>query len=230
MNYETTKTVESEALPGVKFTIKVMGDAARARAELDTADARTRQRELQVDWEMAQEERLSILPADPDNPVPETVDAENLAAAEIEAWKVYNERESARILALQPLERARYRKLVAQQSYINEMFLNVHAAMVVPPWLKAGLISIENLTVAGKPIKTEALTESAPRPLINEIYQAILKEARMTQVDQKNSQSPSSLPAVGDGATNSSTAQPANGKDGTRSESANATSPVTTPA
>lgn len=73
----------------------------------------------------------------------------------------------------------------------------VGMAMVVelyPAYLRAGLISISDYEIAGKPATVETLLSDGEDALLDEIYAACVANGGLTGEQEKNSQSPGTSP------------------------------------
>jgi hypothetical protein len=75
-----------------------------------------------------------------------------------------------------------------------------------PAVLRWGLASIEGLAIDGAPATVESLLDGGPPELVEEISKEITRVMRLSAVEAKNSESPTTSGAVADGATNDSTA------------------------
>ncbi len=66
-----------------------------------------------------------------------------------------------------------------------------------PAYLRAGLLSISGYDIAGKPATVETLLSDGEDALLDEVYAACVANGGLTADQEKNSQSPSTLPEVG---------------------------------
>jgi len=208
MNYPTKKTVKSSVVPGVSFTVKILGEAPRARVEMEVAGARSKQRDLTYEYMGLQEKLDAILP-------PEPVDEQALKT-DPKAYAIeLGKRDEERVKALEPAQRRELLHHRASQNALNEQHYAIFASGIRPAWLKAGVISIAGCDVDGKPRTVDQLIEYGPDALALEIFNEIHEEARLPEAEAKNSQSPSSSDAVEDGTTKTTTAPSASQKAGT---------------
>lgn len=192
MKYESKKTITSVVEPGVTFTIKMLGAAARAKLELATSEARSHNRDIAIEWNEINSEMLEILPV---AEYPGMSDDEITAA------------EKAREDALTPEQRNRYNRLLAKRLFLNDEYRKVEVAELAPEWIRAGLLKLEGIEGAsGKLMTTDELIDFGPQELMQEIYGEIYKSTNLSADRAKNSQSPSTLAAVVDGATTTTTA------------------------
>ena len=63
-------------------------------------------------------------------------------------------------------------------------------SVVVPAFIRAGMISVDGLEIDGAPATVEALIESGPANLVSEIYEACVRASGLNQEESKNSPSP----------------------------------------
>ncbi len=66
-----------------------------------------------------------------------------------------------------------------------------------PSYLRAGLISISDYDIAGKPATIETLLSDGEDALLDEIYAACVANGGLTAEQEKNSQSPGTSPEAG---------------------------------
>jgi hypothetical protein len=215
MEFSTSTEHQSKAFPdGVTFSIRRMGISKRTEVELATADLRARQRELQRDlaplYELDKAEydqlrdlhqQLLAAKAEDSPPILDAIDAVR------------------KQLALKPhaLEREKL-----------EEAARIADRQIEPAWVRAGLISIEGITVNGKPLDSDVLCEYGPRELFAEVFAAVWAEAYLSGTDSKNLPSPITSGQKVDGPISSSIAPSveAPAAPGTESETAAATSQI----
>ncbi len=92
-----------------------------------------------------------------------------------------------------------YRRLDAEYSIL-------HQTRIVPAYIRAGLVSIEGLTVEGAAADTEAILRAAPDALLDEIFAACVAASDLTEEQRKNWQSPGTSAAPEAGQASSTTA------------------------
>lgn len=66
-----------------------------------------------------------------------------------------------------------------------------------PAYVRAGLLSISGYEIAGKPATIDSLLSDGEDALLDEIYAACVANGGLTAEQEKNLQSPSTLPEVG---------------------------------
>lgn len=214
MNFSISSTHESKAFPGVTFEIRRMGISKRTEVELATAGLRAKQRETQRDLaplyevDKAEYDRLRDL------------HQQLLAAKADEAKPILDGIEAVR------------KELAAKSHNLDRERLEeasrIADRQIESPWVKAGLISIEGVTVKGQPLTVDQLVEYGPRELFAEAFQAVWEEAYLSGADSKNSPSPTTSGVKADGPSESSTAPSAEAPPAvdTKPETVPATSPA----
>jgi hypothetical protein len=95
-----------------------------------------------------------------------------------------------------------------------------------PAWIRWGVSALDNFEIDGEKASIEMAIESGPTELLEEMFLAILGEAGLKPVEEKNLEAPSTSDGPVDGKTNDSTAPPATPPDGGKT----ATVPSITPA
>lgn len=89
-----------------------------------------------------------------------------------------------------------------------------------PAYIRAGMISIEGFEVEGKAGGVEDVLEHAPDELIAEIYLACIRASGLTEIQQGNSQSPSTSTDQEGGGETSTTAKSADTRATTKTATA----------
>jgi hypothetical protein len=97
---------------------------------------------------------------------------------------------------------------------------DIWAADVVPAWIRALLISVQGLTIDGKPATVESFIEDGPAALYAEVARHITNEAGLTKRELGESEPPSTSSAQADGRMNDSSATPAGAAATSTSETA----------
>lgn len=69
--------------------------------------------------------------------------------------------------------------------------------IIKPAYIRAGLLSVEGLTIDGQPVKPEDLIESGQDDFLDEVYEACVTASGLSAEQEKNSQSPGTLDAAG---------------------------------
>lgn len=185
MELSETITKQSETQPGVSFTIKHIGLARRTRMELSTTKFRDQRRELFIinkelfEWRSAALKEYTAAKKALDEA---TDESRSSAQTALESCAI----------ALQPADKE------AAVDAMNEA-LKLIDRQIEMAWIQDSLVSIDGLTVAGKPITTEQLLDMGPQALTDEISKAISNEAYLSADEAKNSQRPSTSPAAVDG-------------------------------
>lgn len=82
----------------------------------------------------------------------------------------------------------------------------LHQTRIVPAYIRAGLVSVDGLTVDGSDADTAAVLASAPDALLDEIFGACVAASDLSEAQRKNWQSPGSSDAPEAGQTSSTTA------------------------
>ena len=95
-----------------------------------------------------------------------------------------------------------------------------------PAYLKWGLHAIDGLTIDGAPASVESIYAEGPPELVAEILGAIRLNMGLSEVEEKNSQSPITSEAAEDGRMNDTTAENAGSGDTTQLETVPSTSPL----
>ncbi len=172
MEFSPTITVESQKFPGVKFTVHRMGISRRTEIEFKTADMRAKQREIQqalgplFKADEAEDEKIRAI---------------------IERAEAAPAPESAAILdEIKPIEEALAAKTHSLERNRLEEQSRIAQRQIEPVWVKAGLVSLDGITVAGQAMTADQLCDFGPRELFAEIYQAVFNEAYLSQAELKN--------------------------------------------
>ncbi len=214
MKFELQTSHESKCIAGVSFTIHRIGEMRRAQIELKCADAKSKQRDLSLEWRELSDEIESLYQPAP--PIPA-----NLSADELEALAIA-ERERFKSLPL--ADRKRISRLQLKITALDDQFSLLGKSEIEPVWIRGGLISIAGIDVGGKPLTTEQLIENGPRELATEVFTTIYREAYLSETDAKNSQPLSTSGAPEGGQMNPIIAPSVNGTEIMSSEIAVATS------
>lgn len=190
MNITTELQETSRLYPDVSFRIRRLSMPQRTLIDMETLALRQRQREIQLDYpaftdaERDLREQLALayrklraLPADQAQPAIDEIEeiGKALRAAAPEG--------AERARALLDLEF----ELVSQQ--------------MKPYFVRAALTAIAGLTVDGQPIEPGDFVEAAPPDLVDEVFQSIEAQMRLSADQAKNSPSPSTSGAVAEAPT-----------------------------
>jgi hypothetical protein len=92
-----------------------------------------------------------------------------------------------------------YRKLDAEYAML-------HQTRIIPAYIRAGLVSVEGLTMDGAAADTAAILRAAPDAFLDEIFAACFAASDLSEAQRKNSQSPGSSDAPEAGQTSNMTA------------------------
>jgi len=176
MNFRSTEVHESDAVEGVRFTVRVLNVIQRARRDAEIADQRLEFTRLLEEYRaLGDEERNS--PAG--------------------------------------------RRLDYLSGLIADQYLK-------PASIRAGLVSIEGLSVDGEPVTdADGLIERGPDALIEEVWLACEAASGLSEEQRKNSSSPGTSAGREDGGSGNLNAPNADGAGSTGSETAGGTSPAT---
>ena len=194
MNIKPTFTQESQACPGVRFTMRVLNQITRAERDAELVEARSNIAEL-----AAQMQRLP----DPDEPI------RRIDAAANSECREQTPEEQAQIQAIEARPETVSQR-VARNKLDHRIGLTITRDLK-PAYIRASLISIEGFEVEGKPaVKPwDTLIRNAPDELIDELYVVANLNSGLTTDQEKNLQSPSPSPEVEDGGTSNMTASSA---------------------
>lgn len=196
MLYRSKVTRDSEVMPGVRFTVRVLNQIQRARRDSEIVSARIRVSEIAA--------KLNRLP-DPDR---EILDIRGKATLE-DREPTGPERESiAAIEARHGVDEAR----IERARLDHEMACIINTELK-PAHIRAALIGIEGLEIEGETLAApwDALFAEGPADLIDEIYHASVTASGLTVDQSKNSSSPSPSDKQAGGGETISTATPADG-------------------
>ena len=171
LNIETTFTQDSQACPGVRFTMSVLNQYQRALRDSKLVDARVRMSELAA--------KLLALP-DPD-----------ADAGAIRARCKTEDRQAT------PEEQATLDKNAIDPDValrrIERHALDHRVGLLIntelkPAYVRASLLSVEGLQVSGQDPKApwDSLIEHAPDGLIDELYVAASLNSGLTEAQEKN--------------------------------------------
>ncbi len=94
-----------------------------------------------------------------------------------------------------------------------------------PALLRWGILSIEGLTIGGKPAGVDELIAKGPEPLVWELVSKIELATKLSDDDLKNSSLPSIFSGREDGNENSTTATSAENQSSTSPETAESPRP-----
>jgi hypothetical protein len=251
MPYAATITRDSNAVPGVKFTLHRMGFARRTDLDFQTLKFRQRLRELEADspprseQEKLLNEQLSIA-IQKSKALQFAQGEETEAAARAEAKlqmppDEFAERVAAHAAALEDvvslsgdLEASIPSATKAKRMVLNEEYVQIEAR-IQAAWVRAGLVSImhrkgdEPVADGLDGMSPDQLLDYGPQALTIEVYGVLIVDGRLDGAAIKNSSAPITSGGVVDGAKTSTTAPDAAAlpADGTSKETVSATSPAT---
>ena len=185
MNITSELQETSKLYPEVSFRIRRLNMLQRADIDMQTLALRQRQREIQLDYPAFTEQerdlgdrlalayrKLNALPAN--EAAPTVQEIEDIAQAR-------------RAAAPEGAEKKRA---------LLDMEFELVAQQLKPYFLRAALVSIDGLTVDGKPVTPATFVEASPPELADEVHQAIEAHMRLSADQAKNSPSPSTSGAV----------------------------------
>jgi hypothetical protein len=196
MNYLSTESFESAVFPGVRVQLRKMSQKRRAQFNLAFAALLRKERDMAVAREPLEQEYLAFVKA-----------SEQAKAAGTEAPPEFPEDKLDQL-----------GKAWAEQRLFNQ-------DEMTGPLLKWGVQSIDGLSIDGAPATADSLIEAGMPELADEIAHEITRVMRLSAVEIKNSESPTTSGAVADGATTNTTAAPAESATSTSSATATGTSP-----
>jgi hypothetical protein len=213
MSYDPTLTLDSESLPGVKFTVQRIGFGRRTELDLATLKFRQRLRELEMDSPQPSPKELDL--------------QEQLELAKKKALEV-PEADMAEVIRkdvlpiAEDLANAAPLEVRKQRKVIDEEYLTVHS-QIRAVWIRRSLVSISGGEVDG--MTADQLLDYGPQSLAQEIWSALSQSGRLTSEQAKNSPSPtiSAGPEKAKTSTDASSA-------GTSGSTGSATASASTPA
>lgn len=192
ISLQSKQTIPSKVAPGVSFTVRTLNKIQRAKRDFPIADAVVRFHNtcdewrslLPAKWQELQESRVKVAGL--------AVDLEAIAAGSDAAVAKQSELEEAsKALAavngaiVDPPENIKRR---AALDYIAGLIKDEH---LKPATIRAGLVSIEGLTIDGKSATPEALIGAGDfDELIDEIYAACEAVSGLNDEARKNLESP----------------------------------------
>jgi hypothetical protein len=91
--------------------------------------------------------------------------------------------------------------ITPEQSRLLGDIQNEHAATAMPIIIRHGFLSMEGFEINGDSPTVEQIIESGPEQLVQEIFDACVAAAGLSEEQQKNSQSPGDSPRQTGGAT-----------------------------
>lgn len=163
MDFSTTITHESQALPGVSFTVRRLNVIERAKRDAKMLPARSRYSDIL--------DRMRTLSVDPD--------ADD------------------------------YKSAPGKENQFNAAWselIHVENGEIRPAYIRAGLVSVDGLTIDGAAPTVEAFLAGAPDPLIIEVFAACRAASDLQEELRKNSESPTTSDAAADGQASDTTA------------------------
>jgi hypothetical protein len=171
MNIETTFTQDSQACPGVRFTMRVLNQYQRSLRDAKLIDARVHVSELS-----AQLGRV----ADPDAEILEIrarAKAENRELTDAEATRVDQ-------IAADPAAAAPR----IERAVIDHRIALIMNSELKPGYIRASLLAIDGLKIDGEAPKEpwDAVIQKAPDGLLDELYLAAHLNSGLTQAQEKN--------------------------------------------
>ncbi len=89
---------------------------------------------------------------------------------------------------------------------LDAEYAMLHQTRIIPAYIRAGLVSVDGLTVDGAAADTAAVLAAAPDALLDEIFAACVAASDLSESQRKNWQSPGSSDAPEAGQTSSTTA------------------------
>lgn len=184
MNFSSTQTVSSKTWPGVTFTLRRIGPRKRAELEIACATARSKRRELFLQYSGAREHLQSLLKKDPElNALITKAEAEGRAITELDL----------------PLT-AEHVSAGVELHRLEEELRNNARTLIDPVFVKAALVSIDGISYNGdNALTADVLCEYGPDDLFEEIVSAINEGAYLNQELNANLSLPTTSGAPVDG-------------------------------
>ena len=171
MNIESTFTQDSQARPGVRFTMRVLNQYQRALRDSRIIDARVQVSELS--------RQLHAIP-DPDSEIDEICGSAKRGEREVSAD------EQARIDAI-TADPERFKARIERATLDHRIGLIINTELK-PAYIRASLQSVDGLEIDGQAPKEpwDALIQKAPDELLDELYVAAQLNSGLTQAQEKN--------------------------------------------
>ena len=171
MNIRPAFTQNSQAYPGVRFTVRVLNQYQRALRDSKIIDARVQVSELS--------RQLHAVP-DPDAEIDEIC-----ARAKKEDREVTADEQAQIDLITADSERFKTRIERATLDHRIGLIINTE---LKPAYIRASLQSVEGLEIDGQAPKEpwDVLIQTAPDELLDELYVAAQLNSGLTQAQEKN--------------------------------------------
>lgn len=164
MNFKSEETYESTSIPGVSYTLRLIGPPKRAELQLAERKTKDRISEIREEWMKLKKESDTLI-------------------------RELGLKEDGEPIIVKEPEKAtpEIKKLVEQTTALATEFNLLQMVHIKPMWVRAGLKNIKGLTVNDAPITADTLCEFGPDILFDEIFNKIDETAILDPEKLKNS-------------------------------------------
>ena len=176
MNLLSKQDHKATSIPGVSFRTRLIGPSLRARVNLELSETRRKLNDLEHPIEALGKQLNELLDVSEKGP-----DGFPMAASDVS-------KATSEMLALaDKLRLARENRTAIER------------AQLAPVYFRAGLISIDGLTMDGGAVTGDLLCEYGPDALFEEVLAAVVAQFYFSGIETKNSSSPTTSDKPGDG-------------------------------